>query len=231
MASIMFGGGITTAIGSHGGTTFSRNKGGAYMKRKAKGVATNTTQQTLLRTQFSAAAQYFTNTLTEPQRAAWRTFAASYPVTNRLGNTTFLSGQQMFCKLACNLQGNGDAIINTPPISTAVAPVNYTLITATAGSPGSLQIYSSGIGLGTYDRVVHFASPPLNPGRAFASSQMRRLGTSYLFLSTNTVTSEYLNNFGLTPTAGGQRIIVRSYGLNTSTGIMSAGFQSTTLWL
>jgi len=226
----MFGGGITTAIGSHGGTTFSRNKGGAYMKHKVKGVRTNTTQQTLLRTQFSYAAQYYTNTLTEAQRAAWRTFAASTPVTNRLGNTTFLSGQQMFCRLACNRQGDGLTILTTPPITTAVATVSACTITANSGIGGSLYLNATGIGVGASDKVVFYVSPPLNPGRAFVSSQLRRLGTSFLFAVTNDLTTAYLNQFGLTPVAPGQRVIVRSYGLNTSTGIMSAGFQSTTLW-
>lgn len=230
MASVQFGGGISNIVGSHAGNTFSKNKGGAYMKRKPHGVVTNSETQTLVRTQMAQASQYFTHTLTNAERAAWATFAATYPVTNRLGNTVYLSAQQMFCKLSCNLLGDGATILSAPPITTAVGTCSALLIAAVSGSPGTLHIQPTGAGVGIHDRCVLYVSPPFNPGRSFVSSQLRRMGSSWPFGTNSNISVAYLDVFGLTPTAASQRIIVRAFGINESTGIMSAGFQALDNW-
>jgi len=101
MALVVFGGGITKMIGSHAGNTFTSNKGGAVIKKKSKGTNPNTTSQVLGRATINIAAKAYSFALSDADRAAWRTYAATTPVINKLGNTTFLSAQQMFMKLNC----------------------------------------------------------------------------------------------------------------------------------
>lgn len=230
MASIQFGGGITKMIGSHSGNTFSSNKGGAYVKRRAGGTNPRTNNQTVRRVRLAQTSLYFTHTLSAAQQSAWRTFASVTPVVNRLGNTTFLSGQQMFCKLSCNLVQSGMAIIATPPASTAVGSPTGLVITAASGSPGALTIANTVFGTTGTDLVMMYVSPPLNPGVNFVSSKLRLLGTSVAVNFSAVVNAEYDALFGIKPLSAGQRIFVRINVVNTATGVMSAAFQSSSLW-
>lgn len=230
MASIVFGGGITNIIGSHAGNTFSRNKGGAYVKKKTHGTNPRSSNQMNSRTQVGRLAKHYTFLLTDPQRSAWRTFAATNPVVNRLGNTTFLSGQQMFAKVTANLLNGGYAINASPPASTAVGSPTALVIDALSGAGGHLKVQNTVVGFTAFDQITLWASPPMNPGRAFISSQLRRLGNSQAINANNTYNTDYLHNFGLFPGSAGQRVFIRVQVLNGNTGIQSALFQSSALW-
>lgn len=230
MASVSFGGGITKVVGSHSGNTFSSNKGGAYVKRRTGGTNPRTATQTSARTRLALTSKYYTNTLSAAQQSAWRTFATTVPIVNRLGNTIFLSGQQMFSRLSSNLLSSGGSIVATPPASTAVGnPTNCT-ITAVSGGGGHLDITNFVSSATGSDKVLTYVSPPLNPGVNFVSSKLRLLATPANVNSTAFATTDYEAIFGLLPTSAGQRIFVRIIVVNTSTGITSAAFQTSALW-
>ena len=230
MASVTYGGGITNAVGSHGGTTFARNKGGNYMKKKVHGVNPRSELQLRMRTSIGQLSKYYSNTLTDPQRSAWAAFAATYPVINRLGNTTFLSAQQMFTKANAQVLAGGNPIVATPPATTAVGTPTTITIAAAHGGPGTLSITNAVAAPTGNDKVIYWCSPPLNPGRSFISSQLRRMASLYTVNATNNVLADYLAQFGLTPTGASQRIIARMAVVNTVTGITSSQLQGTTLW-
>lgn len=79
-----------------GGTTFSRNRGGMYTRSRAVPTNPNTVRQQAQRSLFSAAVVAWSTLLTDQQRAAWNTYGENVPVTDRLGQTKNLSGQQWF---------------------------------------------------------------------------------------------------------------------------------------
>jgi len=230
MASVIFGGGITNMVGSHAGNTFAHNKGGSYVKKKTHGTNPRSSNQSGHRTTVGRLAKYYTFTLTDAQRSAWRTFAATSPVINRMGNTIFLSGQQMFAKTSAQLLAAGFSIIATPPASGVVGTPTGIIINAVHGGGGSLTITNMVAAPGANDRVIMYCSPPMNPGRAFISSQLRRMPTICACNFAAFVTSDYTNAFGLLPTAAGQRIFVRIAVVNTTTGITSAFLQASDLW-
>jgi len=230
MASVVFGGGITSMIGSHSGNTFARNKGGAYVKKKTHGTNPRSGLQSAHRTQVGQLARYYTFTLTDAQRSAWRTFASSSPVINRLGNTAFLSGQQIFAKVSAQILASGGAIIATPPASTIVGTPTGITIAAVHGGGGSVTITNFVAAAGANDRVIMYVSPPMNPGRAFISSALRRISSVGACNAAVIVTTDYLKHYGLLPTAAGQRIFVRIAVVNTATGITSALYQASDLW-
>lgn len=230
MASIVFGGGITAMIGSHAGNTFSKNKGGAYIKKKMLGVNPRSVRQVANRTQIGQLSKEYTYALTDAQRAAWRTFASTYPVINRLGNTTFLSAAQMYAKLNAVVLRNGSPSVTLPPSSTVVGtPVSVVLV-ATSGGGGSLTVNLATTGSGGSDMAMLFLSSPLNPGKNYVSSQLRALPAAIARDTTVDITSAYLTLFGALPAAPGQRIFARAFVTNTTNGITSSAIQGSAMW-
>lgn len=86
MARITMGITVTDISGSAGGTTFSRNRYGRYLKNKPNPVNPSTSLQQVVRNIFTTLAGTWA-TLTAAQRTAWKTFADSVilsPGQNRL---------------------------------------------------------------------------------------------------------------------------------------------------
>lgn len=82
----------TDLSGSLAGITASRNKGGAYFRERISPVNPNTTFQAAIRAAMSNLTAIWRDELTGAQRTAWTTYAENTPVTNRIGDTIFLSG-------------------------------------------------------------------------------------------------------------------------------------------
>ena len=230
MASIAFGGGITNIVGSHAGNTFARNKGGAYMKKKTTGVNPRSSSQLAFRTHVGLLSKHYSYTLSDANRAAWRTFAATNPTVNRLGNTTFLSGQQAFTKFNASLVSFGLSPVNTPPVSTSVSTVTGITCTAVHDPGGSVTIEIVTTGLSGDERVLIWTSPPMNPGKAFISSQLRRINGYWTGDAPQTLTAAYRNTFGSLPTGAGQRIFIRGQVINITNGVVSAFLGTSFLW-
>lgn len=115
MALVVYGGGVTDLSGSIGGNTFSRNASGAYVRSKSIPVNPQTARQYASRGWFTAASTIWQNTLTELQRQAWRDYAAATGVINRLGQTIYLSGLNMFLRtLVARGVASSSAILDAP---------------------------------------------------------------------------------------------------------------------
>jgi len=230
MALVVFGGGITRMVGSHSGNTFSQNKGGSYVKRKPKGTQPRTTSQVTRQATITLTAKAYTFALSDADRAAWRTFASTTPVINKLGNTTFLSAQQMYTKLSAPLLAQGITPPNTPPISTSIGTPTSLVIDATSGPGGHVTLNLTATGTSIDESGLAFISPPLNPGRNYVSSQLRQLPAYFTLNTVYDVTELYIGLFGSLPTAGGQRIFARAYVQSTTTGISSVAIQGNSTW-
>lgn len=230
MATIIFGGGITRAVGSHAGTTFANNKGGAYMKAKVKGVNPRSQLQLARRTTIGQLSKHYTFTLTDAQRTAWASFASTYPTVNRVGNTTYLSGQQLFTKFNAQILNTGNPIINDPPYGGLIATPTSLTVTAVSGGAGHLDLANAVSASYGDNVIVYWCSPPLNPGVTFISSLLRRLPGTYAINSGVSLTTPYTDTFGIFPGGPGQRVIVRVQVVGYLSGMVSAMLQATTLW-
>lgn len=85
---------LAQASGSVGGSTYSRNRYGAYIRNRAVPVNPGTQQQEAVRGFFSQLTSLWANTLTDTQREAWDTYGANVPLTDKLGDPIFCNG---FC--------------------------------------------------------------------------------------------------------------------------------------
>lgn len=84
--------------GSAGGTTYSHNRFGAYMRNRSVPVNPNTDRQVIVRNAVNALTIAWQNTLTEAQRGQWAAYAANVPWINKLGQSVFLTALNMYVR-------------------------------------------------------------------------------------------------------------------------------------
>ncbi len=117
MAIITLGGGVAAISGSIGGTTFSRNRGGPYMRTRAIPVNPNTIFQQAVRSIVSQLTSLWLNTLTDSQRAAWDTYSENVPLPNSLGQPRNVGGLAMYVRSNVpRLQGPLPRVDDAPTI-------------------------------------------------------------------------------------------------------------------
>lgn len=107
---------ITQASGSIGGATYAHNQGGLYIRARSIPTNPNTTPQQAARNAFGSLAMAWRETLTSAQRSAWEAYAANTPVTNSLGDSILLSGQQMFIRNNGARVRAGEALVAASPV-------------------------------------------------------------------------------------------------------------------
>lgn len=104
--------------GSTGNKTYSRNRYGAYIRRRTKPVNPDSPDQVTARARFNIAVEAWYGGLSSIQRTAWENWAAATPWLNRAGETTHLTGQAAWIRYACASMAGSMTFI--PPI--AIAP-------------------------------------------------------------------------------------------------------------
>lgn len=182
---------LTQASGSIGGLTFSRNKGGMYVRSRALVTNPNSVYQAAVRARFAQLATRWTQTLDDGQRLLWTIYGEQVPITNSVGDSINLSGLAWYQAMNGARLSAGLSIINdapfdyslaalTAPVVASVdeaadtASVVFTNTDAWAGEVGgALIVYASrgqnasrNFFKGPYryaGRVLGAASPPTSP--------------------------------------------------------------------
>jgi hypothetical protein len=135
---------IGAASGSTGGDTFSRNRYGAYVRRRAIPVASTTTEALAAKARFGNRSSGWAG-ITDPQREAWRQYALTNPITDALGQQQALTGHAAYVGINSRLDKAGDSLIADPPVGAGPTPLT------------SLTL-SADIGAGTFD-LTYLATP------------------------------------------------------------------------
>lgn len=133
MALIKTGLAISQISGKVAGVVFARNRGGAYARNGAKPI-TVTTEKALAYKGFLAAASQAWVALTAAQRQSWGVFASGKTVSNRLGSSISLTGQNWYVALNARLLAAGNAKISVPPVDPPPATPVITDFTVDAGT-------------------------------------------------------------------------------------------------
>jgi len=137
---------IGAASGSVGGSTYSHNRYGPYIRTRAIPVNPNTTAQQNARSRLATYSAKW-QTLTTGQQKAWNAYALENPITNSLGMQQALTGQVAYVGINTRLAQATDTAIDAPPLSPA--PTSLVTLSTTLD-----------IGLGTF--VVTFTATPLS---------------------------------------------------------------------
>jgi hypothetical protein len=148
MALIKLGALAQDVRGSLNGTTFSRNKGGAYVRSKVSPVQPVSAFSANSRQAFKAASQAWASSLTDVERGAWIAFAAIHPFINIFGDSINLSGIAFFQAANKRLQQLGYPMYADAPTTWDVVP------------PGAIAPVISVDGVGNINMTINPATPP-----------------------------------------------------------------------
>lgn len=96
---MLFKGLLATSLsGSIDGITASHNAGGAYFRARTVPTDPNSPAQQAVKAAMGTLSNRWEAVLTVAQRAAWASYAANVPLTNRLGDPINVSGLAMYVR-------------------------------------------------------------------------------------------------------------------------------------
>lgn len=178
MALIKLGGGVTGMSGSIGGTTFARNASGAYARARTVPINRKTLAQVKIRAIMSQLKTAWL-ALSAAERTAWATYAGNVAMSNRLGETVYLSGFNQFCRTNGALLYQGAAIVEAAPTIFTLAEQDPTLSIAAVGATGVVTVTFDD-SLGWCSEVGGFMvlqeSAPQNPSVNFFNGPWKTAG-------------------------------------------------------
>ena len=148
--------------GSIAGTTASHNRYGQYERNRRSPTQSPTARRTAIRTVFAAASTAY-SALSETLAAAWGAYAASHPITNRLGQSVVLDGHAMFVRVNTARANSGMALSDGLPVTEEVS-FNPALASAEA-TPATLFVTVGNQGAAT--KVLIQAGPPRSLARTY----------------------------------------------------------------
>ncbi len=106
---------VSQASGSIGGSTFSRNRYGMYIRSRSVPVNPNTERQNLVKTAMGTVTQAWINNITPVQRTGWSNYAAAIALVNTLGDTYKITGFNWFVATNINRIAAGMTPVLAPP--------------------------------------------------------------------------------------------------------------------
>lgn len=143
-----------TMSGSIGAKTASHNKSGAYFRTKATPTNPNTIRQQAIRGYFGTCVNYWLNSLSAANRALWEAYAAAVPMTDKLGQTIYWSGQNHFVRSNSLRLQLGEAIVEAGPSTFNTGEPVTSIEMTTAGTPNTLGLASGGASLSTTANIA-----------------------------------------------------------------------------
>lgn len=120
--------------------TFSRNKGGMYIRTRALPTNPNTTQQQVVRALMGQLTNVWINTLDDAQRAAWANYALNTPILNRIGEAKPIPALAMYVR--CNIPRlqAGLARVDDAPIVFGVGDFTLPGVTSITAATGVMIV-------------------------------------------------------------------------------------------
>jgi hypothetical protein len=144
--------------GSQANTTASKNRAGQYYRNRRSPVQpVGTGRRAFIRSSFGSASGAWA-ALDPAAQAAWNTFAAGHPVTDRLGQAITLTGHQMFVGVGTQSLNVGIGLPTDVPVSTTTRSPVVATFTVDAGAPTLVLTLDAGGDALDYI-LVSFARP------------------------------------------------------------------------
>jgi hypothetical protein len=124
--------------GSVGAYTFSRNRGGMFIRDRVAPAQPDTLKQITARARLVTLTRRWAATLTPAERASWRPYAAGVPLVDRLGAKRHRTGFQHFMRSNYVRVIAGLATIDTAPLIHNLS--EFTAMPATIDAAGARAI-------------------------------------------------------------------------------------------
>ena len=168
MALIHLGPMASDVRGSMGGSVFSRNRSGIYIRRRVVPVNPQTGPQSEARNRISDLQALFRDVLTADQRAMWSALAAGSTAKNKVGLAITLTAQNMYIKvntlkLRCGL--GAMHVAPAPPVGcdapevTVLGDTGGVKITACTPAIVTDECFYVQVGLAVNQTVQYYKGP------------------------------------------------------------------------
>lgn len=221
MAIIIPGVAVSQVSGRVGGTIFSRNRGGAYMRNGSIPTTVTTPFAQSIKAITAAQSQAWAG-LADALKEQWVEWAAQNPVINRLGQSRTLSGHQAFVQINARLVYGGFAALDSPPIGAAPAPFVPGAITAEAG-PSVATVAYNPTPAPTGVAVQCFAYLANSPGMRYVKNRLALVTTSAAAAATPLdIADNVESRFGTLQ--AGQTLHIALRALDSTSGLVSGVF-------
>lgn len=176
--------------GSILGTTYSRNRGGPYIRGRRTPTNPTSLRQSQVRYTLSVYSHNWSAVLTEGQRDAWRSWASTNTVTNALGDAINLTGQQAYVSVNARLVDSGLAAVTSPPVSPGGGAEDLEISPSLVIGSGTISlVFTPAAPLAVGERIQMLWTGWNSLGSDPNRNQARVLG---YVASTNIVGGEYL---------------------------------------
>lgn len=218
MAKVKFGAGVADIRGHIGGTVFSRNSSGAYMREKVTPVNPNTPRQTDVRNSLTILSKRWA-TLSNVQRTAWAELAKAFPRTDVFGNPVPLSGIAQYQAVNNVLRNAGQGTIDNPPLDLIVPEL--TIISLNLDSvTQQIELGFSPTPLPANIAIYAFATATHSPGKSFVSNLFRFAGVTTAAVASAVLIPIPVN---IQPWVAGATASVKFHTVDFTKGALSTG--------
>jgi len=138
---IKYGGGVVDARGSVGGNTYSRNRFGAYIRSRVKGVDPKSARQNTARIRvMTLAEQWRESPMDASKRGAWETYAASVSWLNKLGEAVNLTGYNHYMRSNAAIAAAGGTRVDDGPTDIGLPGGDDTIVVSGAGGSTTVSV-------------------------------------------------------------------------------------------
>ena len=218
MAKFTPGPTIGAISGSIGGTTYSKNRYGLYIRNRSIPTNPGTQYQFIQRGIIASISQAWRN-IEEQERIAWKTWAQNNPVMDALGNSQVLTGHAAFVKINARLSASGDTLLDKPPVATQLTQVLTLSMTADIGA-GAFALTFTPTPVGANYRAVFYGALVSSIGVNYIGNQWKKLEISAKNVATGVdLQSKFEERFGTLQV--GQKVFVKMVLLDTVSGLYS----------
>jgi len=163
MATVKLGPMVVEARGKIGGSVFSRNKGGGYVRAYANPTNPQSGRQQIVRGYMATLQAYWRDTCTADERDGWESLAAETDFSNRVGDQIRISGLNLFLRTNTLRLLGSQAVLAAAP--TAPARYGGTLLTFEEdGVSGDIEVDAIGTALSAGDLCFVWHSLPKSQG-------------------------------------------------------------------
>lgn len=180
MALVKFGGGIVQMSGSIAGNTFARNHYGNYVRARTKPVNPQTARQQEVRAIIAVLTARWSTTLTAAQRTAWNLYGSSVAMTNKLGETVYLTGFNHYIRSNTIASMVPYPLIDAGPVVFELPAQDPTFaVTASEATQILTLAYDDTMDWATEDTayIYFFQGKPQNAQRNFFDGPWRFIGS------------------------------------------------------
>lgn len=218
MAKFTPGAIVSEVRGTVAATTYSKNKGGAIIRNRVTPINRRSTNQTARRQILASLASAWRG-LTQAQRDSWNAASPNFPQSDSLGQTIFLTGEQLYVRSNANLILIGEAQIVNAPTPVSFDVLAFTSLTATAGTGVISLAFTPTVPAGF--QLVIRATAPISPGVSFVPSSKFRFvqAIAPLAISPQALTAAYALVFGSIAGAVGQKIFIEMFLIEEASGL------------